>query len=64
MPEQLQVTTVTKGGRIYLGEKAAKVLKVRDGDKIQIVEDHNLIFILKIQAPTIAKAKADCATSG
>jgi len=56
MSTQLQVTKVTKGGRIYLGAKAAEALGVQDGDTIQIIKDRKVVFIAKVAAPAIANA--------
>ena len=47
--QQLQVTKVTGGGRISLGQKAMEVLNVELGDNVQIVEDNGLVYISKIR---------------
>jgi hypothetical protein len=54
MPNPIQVTKITRNGRISLG-KAMAALNVEEGDIVQIFSDSaGTIRLAKVQAPGVA----------
>ena len=51
MPEQLQVTVVTRNGRISLGKKAMRALGVEEGQRLQIVKDEYGVRLAPVPIP-------------
>lgn len=48
--KQLQVTTITSLGRIYLGQKVIARLNAQVGDHVQIIDDGESLRIVKVEA--------------
>jgi len=48
--KQLQVTTITSLGRIYLGQKVINRLNAQIGDHVQIIDEGDHLRITKVEA--------------
>lgn len=48
--KQLQVTTITSLGRIYLGQKVIARLNAQVGDHVQIIDEGGILRIAKVEA--------------
>jgi predicted 2-oxoglutarate/Fe(II)-dependent dioxygenase YbiX len=56
MSEHLQVTTVTRNGRISLGKRAMWILGVEEGQRVQLFEKNGMVYMCKVPVPEIAVA--------
>jgi bifunctional DNA-binding transcriptional regulator/antitoxin component of YhaV-PrlF toxin-antitoxin module len=56
MSEHLQVTTVTRNGRISLGKRAMKVLGIEEGQQVQLFEQNGVVYIGKVSIPDVVEA--------
>ncbi|MEM0344074.1 MAG: AbrB/MazE/SpoVT family DNA-binding domain-containing protein [Thermoplasmata archaeon] len=43
---------VALNGRIYLGHEAMRLLGLKDGDFVQLVENQGLVFVAKVVPPS------------
>lgn len=50
MKKLLQISKISPHGRVYIGQKTMELLNAQVGDRIQIVEDGEILRISKVEA--------------